>query len=112
MREERMTEQVFVIECISYENQSLIKGFIETLLSYDSTVNEVFENATVKILIVIKPNWVQGFHELLPEVWLPVIKHPIIVLAVVERFAERLDGRGTHQTDEAGSSQCKPTAQI
>ena len=46
-------------------------------------------------LVVVKPNWVQEAHEYEPDVWLPVITHPDVVLGVIECLAGWMDGRGT-----------------
>ena len=40
--------------------------------------------------VVVKPNWVQESHEYLPDVWVPVITSPDLVLAVVETLGTRM----------------------
>jgi uncharacterized protein (DUF362 family) len=46
-------------------------------------------------LIVIKPNWVQDSHEHELDLWVPVITHPGVLVAVAEEVAEMMGGRGT-----------------
>ena len=46
-------------------------------------------------LVVVKPNWIQECHQVMREVWEPVITHPELVLAVVEYVASMMKGGGT-----------------
>lgn len=45
--------------------------------------------------VVVKPNWVQESHEYRPDVWEPVITHPVVLEAVLSITIERMGGVGT-----------------
>jgi uncharacterized protein (DUF362 family) len=76
----------------SYSDTAAIRKFVEdSLSSYSAEVNlQSLKNRT----IVIKPNWVQESHELNPDVWEPVITHPIIILTLIEVLAEKMEEAG------------------
>jgi len=44
--------------------------------------------------VVVKPNWVQESHEYRPDVWVPVITHPGVLVAVLSILAEQMGGVG------------------
>ncbi len=78
-----------------YAQVDAIEAFIERSLEMDEGIAVLLRNDDPSRHIVVKPNWVQEAHEHKPDVWLPVITHPTIVIAVVKRLAQQMNGKGT-----------------
>jgi uncharacterized protein (DUF362 family) len=76
----------------NYDNLDSIKGFVRRVLCQNARVAESL--SAPDRFVIVKPNWVQQSHEYRPNVWLPVITHPSVVVAVVETLAEFMSGRG------------------
>jgi len=58
-----------------------------------------------KALVVVKPNWLCENHLARPESWISVITHPLVVVAVVECLAARMNGCGTICVCDAPTTQ-------
>jgi uncharacterized protein (DUF362 family) len=78
-----------------YEDVEAIRRFVRAALAHDEEVRGLLTAATADRLVVVKPNWVQESHEYRPDVWLPLITHPVLILVLVEELATMMDGRGT-----------------
>jgi uncharacterized protein (DUF362 family) len=46
-------------------------------------------------LVVIKPNWIQDSHDRDKDIWIPVITHPAVLVAIIDEIAGLMGGRGT-----------------
>jgi len=79
----------------SYSQKLQLKRFIEEVLDQQHFMAVWKNNPDPNRLVVVKPNWVQEAHEYKPDVWEPVITHPILVWAVIQVLAERMQGTGT-----------------
>lgn len=79
----------------SYADASSIREFVKSALTSIPEVLNLLKAATASTLVVVKPNWIQGSHEYLPDVWEPVITHPTVVISVVETLIELMSSRGT-----------------
>jgi uncharacterized protein (DUF362 family) len=77
-----------------YEQWDEIRGFVDSALWAHAPDPAWFAEPHAPRCVVVKPNWVQESHEYDPGLWTPVITHPHIVAAVVDRLAELMAGRG------------------
>ena len=84
-----------VIQPVSHYADSALPDVVRSLLRIDPALEAWLQEADPERLVVVKPNWVQESHEYLPDVWEPVITHPVVLLAVVEGLAELMRGQGT-----------------
>lgn len=78
----------------SYEFRDAVLEFVEAAFRLDGTLDEFLGASAKPRLVVVKPNWVSEAHQNSPDVWEPVITHPVLVMAVLESLAERMKGRG------------------
>ena len=63
----------------SYDDDAAIRAFVRQALP--AWLGDGRER-----LVVLKPNWVQESHEYAPEVWVPVITHPTLIVTVIEEL--------------------------
>jgi len=83
------TSRAVLVERIeSYSDEAAIKAFVRRSFELDPEIPEFIRSGPPGRLIVLKPNWVQESHGREPDVWVPVITHPVLVLAVAEYVAE------------------------
>ena len=78
-----------------YADRDAIGRFVAAAIDADGALSAMLRRDDPGRLVVVKPNWIQQSHEDVPDVWLPVITHPQVVLAVVETLAAYMAGRGT-----------------
>lgn len=78
-----------------YADRGAIGRFVAAAIDADGELSAMLRRGDPSCLVVVKPNWIQQSHEAMPDVWLPVITHPQVVLAVVETLASYMAGRGT-----------------
>ncbi len=86
---------VIIEQMDCYTATDKLEVFVRDLFDMRPTELEQLLAASERGLAVVKPNWVQQSHELLPDIWEPVITHPSIIIAVVRVLAEKMGGRGT-----------------
>ncbi len=78
----------------SYACQDAIREFVEAAFCIDETLDEFLSASETFRRVVVKPNWVSEAHQNSPDIWEPVITHPVLIMAVLESLAERMKGRG------------------
>ena len=78
-----------------YEDRAAIVNFVAASIERYPRIAAMLRNAGTDKLVAVKPNWIQESREDRPDVWVPVITHPEVVLAVVETLAAFMNGRGT-----------------
>ncbi len=78
----------------SYENVGAIREFIQTVLETHPEISSMLREGDPSRLIVVKPNWVEESHPYEPDVWLPLITHPVVLICILEKLAEMMRGRG------------------
>lgn len=88
-------QNVYVACVTTYEKKEAILKFIETALSFQSPESFILGESGQVPLIVVKPNWVQEWHEHKKDVWVPVMTNPSIILCLLECLAERIPGNAT-----------------
>lgn len=71
-----------------------MREFVERVLNMDPGIAAFLDRADPGRLVVVKPNWIQEAHEYAPDVWEPVITHPVLVTTVVRCLAEKMGGEG------------------
>lgn len=76
----------------SYQERDAIRAFVSRLLEGAGDTVEFLGQAPRRV--VVKPNWVQQAHEFKPDLWEPLITHPVVVAVVVDCLAEAMRGRG------------------
>ena len=76
----------------SYQERDRIFQFVKEIL--DERFDPRSGEPPARRLIVVKPNWIQEAHEARPDVWEPVMTHPVLVMAVIEALAEKMNGEG------------------
>ncbi|MCP4642682.1 MAG: DUF362 domain-containing protein [bacterium] len=82
------------IACVdTYEDADAIREFVRASIEGAGDLPG-FLSAEPR-LVVVKPNWVQQAHEYQPDLWEPVITHPVVVRTVVECLADAMGGQGT-----------------
>lgn len=79
----------------SYDDEDGIQHFVDAALSMDPDIEILLRNGNRSRLVVLKPNWIQESHEYKPDVWEAVITHPNLVLAVIRRVAQMMEGQGS-----------------
>lgn len=84
-----------IVTHLSGYNRSRVTESVGKLLRIDRELVSWLHERDPKRRIVVKPNWIQQSHESHPEIWEPLITHPIVVLAVIEGLAELMGGVGT-----------------
>ncbi|MFI4941917.1 MAG: DUF362 domain-containing protein [Burkholderiales bacterium] len=84
-----------LVQQISSYDTDVIRNFVKKALRLDESLASALRPRDREPLVVVKPNWVREAHQLDRDVWMPVITHPTVVLAVVEALAEALEGAGT-----------------
>lgn len=65
----------------SYSAEEAIDKFVVDSLSRCSAAQQALNRPSP--LVVIKPNWIQESHEYAPDLWLPVITNPALIIATV-----------------------------
>jgi uncharacterized protein (DUF362 family) len=93
--ESRMSSNVVPVVNVSSYSDPLLLSAVRRLIKSQRRVADLFIEPNSPRRVVIKPNWVQESHELIPDVWEPVITHPALILAVAEALSELMGGRGT-----------------
>jgi len=81
-----MKNKVIVEACETYEPQTIDVA----LSSFDCLFKQIIPGDTV----VIKPNWIAERHKFKKEVWEPVITHPNVILGIIRKVIQRLEGSG------------------
>jgi len=76
-------------------SQKAIRTCIETALDTHPACSDLLKDTEKASLIVVKPNWVQEWHEYRKDVWEPVITNPALLLCLLECLAERIAGTAT-----------------
>jgi len=79
----------------SYDQHQEIRDFVKAALCSNPEIESMLRKGDPSRTVVVKPNWIQESHENEPDVWVPVITHPVVVLAVLEETAKMMQGRGT-----------------
>ena len=79
----------------SYDDKDGIQRYVDVTLHMSPDIEMLLRNGNTSRLIVLKPNWIQESHEYKPDVWEAVITHPNVVLAVIRRVAQMMEGQGT-----------------
>lgn len=85
---------VLIASINDYLDEIAIKEFIYKVFSHCYEIADLLRKSTGDTLVVIKPNWIQEYHEKRREQWESVITHPNLVLAVLEIVAELMRGKG------------------
>ena len=86
---------VRVYRIASYAQVDAIRDFVRDALRMDPEIAVLLAGEDPKRLVVVKPNWIQESHEYSPDVWEPVITHPVVLTTVIRCVAEMMGGRGT-----------------
>ena len=84
-----------VAEVADYADREAIAAFVARSINADPGLADMLKTADPSRLVVVKPNWIQESHETLRDIWVPVITHPQVLLAVIETLATYMRGRGT-----------------
>ena len=77
-----------------YDDTDTIRQFVDAILDMDPDIQNLFATASPSRLVVVKPNWIQQAHDYDPDVWVPVITHPNVILALLKSLAQRMNGQG------------------
>lgn len=88
-------QTIHITPATTYNSQGAIRSCIETALHSAPARSVLLNHAEKTPLIVVKPNWVQEWHEYRKDVWKPVITNPAILLCLLECLAKRITGRAT-----------------
>jgi len=78
----------------SYECRDAVRDFVDAAFRMDETLDEFLGASEKPRLVVVKPNWIAEARQNRPDVWEPVITHPVLIMAVLESLAERMKGLG------------------
>lgn len=73
----------------SYDDVEAIRRFVRSTLVDDPSLVDFLRER--ERLVVIKPNWVQESHEYQPELWIPVITHPTLIVTLIEELVAATD---------------------
>jgi uncharacterized protein (DUF362 family) len=84
-----------VFNIASYEDHEGINRVVKEALCFDSEIEKVLRRSEESTLVVLKPNWVQESHEYDPDIWIPLITHPNLVISVIKSLATMMNGKGT-----------------
>ncbi len=88
-------EKTLAARVASYAERDRIRDFVRRALRARAPIADLLSTRPAERLVVVKPNWIQESHEYAEDVWLPVITHPALILAIVEELSELMGGRGT-----------------
>jgi uncharacterized protein (DUF362 family) len=88
----------------SYDEGDAIRRFVRQCLESRDDIADMLRERDPSRLVVVKPNWIQASHEYELDLWVPVITHPVVLLAVIEEVAEMMGGRGTIAVCDAPST--------
>jgi len=91
----RTTTVPWIIPLAGYEDPDALRSTIRAILRRFDLIFSSLRSRGSAALVVVKPNWVQQSHEYAEDVWVPVITHPNLVLAVLNEVAGQMEGRGT-----------------
>lgn len=89
------SQPVLITPAAGYTNHAAILKWTERTLDEHLANSVLFNNASASSLVVVKPNWVQEWHEYKKDVWEPVITNPALLLCLLECLAVRIPGKVT-----------------